>query len=52
MENVIAFEIAGAFLEKFGGDSITETRANYDNYLALARKLPLTQSAAPPQRTQ
>jgi chorismate synthase len=32
MENVIAFEIARAFLEKFGGDSMTEVRANYDNF--------------------
>ena len=40
MENVIAFEVARAFLEKFGGDSMTEVRANYDNYLATARKLP------------
>jgi chorismate synthase len=41
MENVIAFEVARAFLEKFGGDSLHEVRANYDNYLATARKLPL-----------
>src|SRR5205814_10046634 len=41
MENVIAFEVARAFLEKFGGDSVTEIRANYENYLATARKLPL-----------
>ena len=41
MENVIAFEIARAFLEKFGGDSMTEIRANYDNFLATARTLPL-----------
>jgi chorismate synthase len=41
MENVIAFEIARAFLEKFGGDSMTEIRANYDNYVTTARKLPL-----------
>ncbi|MEA2711048.1 MAG: chorismate synthase [Phycisphaerales bacterium] len=41
MENVIAFEIARAFLEKFGGDSMTEFRANYDNFLATARRLPL-----------
>jgi chorismate synthase len=41
MENVIAFEIARAFLEKFGGDSLIEVRANYDNFLATARKLPL-----------
>ena len=41
MENVIAFEVARAFLEKFGGDSLHEVRANYDAYLAAARKLPL-----------
>jgi chorismate synthase len=41
MENVIAFEIARAFLEKFGGDSMKEIKANYDNYLAAASKLPL-----------
>ncbi|MGB7159483.1 MAG: chorismate synthase [Tepidisphaeraceae bacterium] len=41
MENVIAFEIARAFLEKFGGDSLTEVRANYDNFLQTARRLPL-----------
>jgi chorismate synthase len=41
MENVVAFEIARAFLEKFGGDSMREIRGNYENYLGLARKLPL-----------
>jgi chorismate synthase len=41
MENVIAFEIARAFLEKFGGDSLLEVRTNYDAFLAIARKLPL-----------
>jgi chorismate synthase len=41
MENVIAFEIARAFLEKFGGDSLVEIRSNYDQFLALARSLPL-----------
>jgi chorismate synthase len=41
MENVIAFEIARALLEKFGGDSMTEVRANYDSFLNTARKLPL-----------
>jgi chorismate synthase len=40
MENVIAFEIARAFLEKFGGDSIVEVRSNYDRFLAMARELP------------
>ena len=41
MENVIAFEIARAFVEKFGGDSMVEVRANYENFLATARRLPL-----------
>src|SRR5258706_6684522 len=41
LENVVSFEIARAFLEKFGGDSILEVRMNYDNFLATARKLPL-----------
>ncbi|MDQ3441400.1 MAG: chorismate synthase [Planctomycetota bacterium] len=41
MENVVAFEIARAFLEKFGGDSLTEVRANYENFLETARRLPL-----------
>jgi chorismate synthase len=40
MENVVAFEIARAFLEKFGGDSLTEIKANYDTFLSLARQLP------------
>jgi chorismate synthase len=33
MEHVVAWEIAKAFLEKFGGDSIEEIRGNYNNYL-------------------
>jgi chorismate synthase len=41
MENVIAFEIARAMVEKFAGDSLTEMRANYEQYLATARQLPL-----------
>ncbi len=41
MENVIAFEVARAFLEKFGGDSMREVRANYDQFLKTARELPL-----------
>ncbi|GMU24991.1 MAG: chorismate synthase [Phycisphaerae bacterium] len=38
-ENVVAFEIARAFLEKFGGDTMKEVRAAYEFYLAEARKL-------------
>jgi chorismate synthase len=41
LENVVAFEVAAAFCEKFGGDSLVEMRANYEGYLSLARKLPL-----------
>lgn len=40
MENVVAFEVASAFMEKFGGDSIIETRANYESFLDVARTLP------------
>jgi chorismate synthase len=40
LEAVVAFEIARAFLEKFGGDSLGEVRANYDNFLSAARRLP------------
>jgi chorismate synthase len=37
MENVIAWEIADAFLEKFGGDSFEEIAQNYQNYLLQVR---------------
>ena len=33
VENVIAFVVADAFLEKFGGDSLAEIRRNYAAYL-------------------
>ena len=41
MENVVAFEVARAFLEKFAGDTMHELRASFDAYLDLARRLPL-----------
>ena len=31
-EAMVAFELATAFLEKFGGDSLEETRRNFDGY--------------------
>ncbi|HWI40151.1 MAG TPA: chorismate synthase, partial [Verrucomicrobiae bacterium] len=34
VEAVVAIEIASAFLEKFGGDSINEVRRNLEGYLA------------------
>lgn len=36
-EAVVAVEIAASFLEKFGGDSLAEIRANYDAYCAWLR---------------
>jgi chorismate synthase len=33
LESVVAWEIAKAFLDKFGGDSMEEIKANYNNYL-------------------
>ncbi len=36
-EAVVAFEIASAFMEKFGGDSVTETKRNFDGYLQYVR---------------
>ncbi len=38
MEHVVAWEVAVAFMEKFGGDSIDEVRANYNNYLAQVER--------------
>lgn len=40
MENVIAFEIARALVEKFGGDSLAEIKQNYQAFLQAARLLP------------
>ncbi|HUP03421.1 MAG TPA: chorismate synthase [Bryobacteraceae bacterium] len=36
-EAMVAIVLAQAFLEKFGGDSLTETRRNYEGYLAQVR---------------
>src|SRR5277367_1881909 len=36
-EAMVAIVLAQAFLEKFGGDSLDETRRNYDGYLAQVR---------------
>jgi chorismate synthase len=37
-ESVVAFVLAQAFLEKFGGDSLVETKRNYDGYLEQVRQ--------------
>ena len=36
-ESVVAFVVAEAFLEKFGGDSQVEIRRNYEGYLEQVR---------------
>ena len=36
-EAMVAIVLAQAFLEKFGGDSLTETQRNYDGYLAQVK---------------
>jgi chorismate synthase len=36
-ESVVIFEIANAFLEKFGGDSLTEVTRNYRGYVEQVR---------------
>jgi chorismate synthase len=35
---MVALVLAGALLEKFGGDSITELRQNVDAYLQKVRE--------------
>lgn len=42
LENVVAFEVARAFRAKFSGDSLAETRAQFDVWLARAREIPPT----------
>lgn len=39
-ENVVAFEIAAAWLEKFAGDTLREVRAAYQHYGEAVRNLP------------
>ncbi len=38
IENVVAFEVARALVEKFGGDSLQEMRARWDLFHEMARK--------------
>lgn len=39
LEAVVAFELASAFLEKFGGDSMEEVKRNYTGYMGQVRGL-------------
>ena len=36
-EALVAYTLADAFLEKFGGDSLAEIRRNYEGYLKHIR---------------
>jgi chorismate synthase len=38
VENVVAFEIARAVVDKFGGDSLPEIQARYQQFLEMARE--------------
>ncbi|MBS0208123.1 MAG: chorismate synthase [Planctomycetes bacterium] len=38
LENVVAFEIAAALIDKFGGDSLVEMKARYQLFLDMARR--------------
>ena len=38
IENVVAFEVARAFVEKFGGDSLLEMQARYKLFLEMAKE--------------
>lgn len=46
MENAVAFELARACREKFGGDSVTEVESNFERYMEMARSLPLDPTPA------
>jgi len=39
VEGVVALELANAFLEKFGGDSIAEIRRNFDGYIEYLKSI-------------
>lgn len=39
VEHVVAFEVAAAFVDKFGGDSIQEMKGRYDLYLRQASEV-------------
>ena len=36
VENVVAFEIAAAVVDKFGGDSLAEMQARYKLFMEMA----------------
>jgi chorismate synthase len=38
VENVVAFEVAAALVDKFGGDNLPEMKARYELFLKMARE--------------
>ncbi len=38
VENVVAFEVAAALVDKFGGDNVPEMKARYELFLKMARE--------------
>jgi len=38
VENVVAFEVACALIDKFGGDSLVEMKARYELFMKMARE--------------
>ena len=38
LENVVAFEVARALVDKFGGDSVEEMKARWELFHTLARQ--------------
>lgn len=38
VENVVAFEVAAALIDKFGGDSLAEMKARWNQFMELARE--------------
>jgi len=38
IENVVAFEVACALVDKFGGDSLAEMKARYDLFMKMAKE--------------
>jgi chorismate synthase len=39
VEHVVAFEVASALVDKFGGDSVIEMKARYDLFQKMAREV-------------
>ena len=50
-EAMVAIVLTGALLEKFGGDALSETKRNYDGYIAQIRARTRKDPSVPPLRT-